>query len=176
MVEVSHAKIHTTTVELKIVTVNNRQMTLSVFRQIPEKSIFDLVDLNTLKLKGTPWGRVNYFWPEVKFPDCLQGRNNATYKPNSRWENEYTPHKKTQVLWQSGSVLHRTVVYHREWFGIPSFLSEISDAADNADANTPDGKAIIKGFEAQSNEWNGKFNKVIGELLSIEQLFIAVGR
>jgi len=46
---------------------------------------------------------------------------------------------------------------------------------DRADANTPDGKAIIEGFKAQCNQWNAKFNSVIDELMSLDQIFIAVG-
>lgn len=60
-INVEDAKIKTATVEIKALTINAKQMTLSVFRQIQEESI---IDEDTLQLKGVAWGKVNYFWKD----------------------------------------------------------------------------------------------------------------
>src|SRR4051812_9584559 len=53
-----HAIIHTATIDVKIMRIDKKQVTLSVFRQLPEESIF----LADGSLRGIPWGRVNYLW------------------------------------------------------------------------------------------------------------------
>jgi hypothetical protein len=63
--------IATATVELKVVTVNNKQMTLAVFRQLPRSSfMFALNECLTLRDRvrngdpPRPWGWVNYHWAD----------------------------------------------------------------------------------------------------------------
>ena len=60
MIHKDHAEIHTVSVELQAITVDKRQMTQSVFKQLPEENI---INGETLELRGVPWGWVNYFWP-----------------------------------------------------------------------------------------------------------------
>ena len=50
------------TVSIRILTVNNKQMTLSVFRQLPEKKAYD-DQWNSI---GNWWGRVNYEFANYK--------------------------------------------------------------------------------------------------------------
>jgi hypothetical protein len=50
--------ICTATVEVRVLKIGKRQLTLSVFRQLPRA---DLIDRNC-ELLGEPWGTVNYFW------------------------------------------------------------------------------------------------------------------
>jgi hypothetical protein len=59
-----HATIRTATVSVKVLTLDKKQMTLSVFRQLPCEHI---VDPETRSLRGTPWGTVNYFWKDCGF-------------------------------------------------------------------------------------------------------------
>lgn len=69
-IETNHAIIHTVTVDVKILRLDKKQMTLSVFRQLPESNIFvidrQVVDgrysIVALALCGIPWGTVNYKW------------------------------------------------------------------------------------------------------------------
>jgi hypothetical protein len=61
IINVEKAQIKTTAVEIKTLTVSGKQVTLSVFRQIPEE---ELVDWETMSLKGVPWGNINYFWKD----------------------------------------------------------------------------------------------------------------
>jgi hypothetical protein len=58
-----HAVVHTATIDVKIIRLDRRQLTLSVFRQLSEKSIFDDPDGEvSRRLQGVPWGTVNYTW------------------------------------------------------------------------------------------------------------------
>jgi hypothetical protein len=54
----NHAVVHTASIDVKIIRLDKRQLTLSVFRQLDEEPIF----LSNGSLVGTPWGRVNYTW------------------------------------------------------------------------------------------------------------------
>ena len=85
IINVENASIKTASVEIKTLTVNGKQVTLSVFRQIIEENILD--DEN-FKLNGTPWATVNYFWKD--------DQNLSDYK--------------IHVLWQKGSELRRCVI------------------------------------------------------------------
>lgn len=53
------AVVKTAAVEVRLLTLNGKQVTLSVFRQFQDE---DLIDKETSQLLGTPWGKVNYFW------------------------------------------------------------------------------------------------------------------
>jgi hypothetical protein len=56
-----HAVVHTASIDVKVMRLDRRQMTLSVFRQLPERCIFRGGD-GTPVLLGRPWGRVLYVW------------------------------------------------------------------------------------------------------------------
>jgi hypothetical protein len=64
LIHIEDVKLKSMSVEIKAMTVNGKQMTLAVFRQLPPQSIFD----DEYKLLGIPWGRVVYFWGNDK--DC----------------------------------------------------------------------------------------------------------
>lgn len=54
------AVIHTASIDVKILRLNKRQLTLAVFRQLEEELIF----LADGSLRGLPWGKINYTWKE----------------------------------------------------------------------------------------------------------------
>lgn len=83
---VQNAELVTATVELKTLSVSGKQVTLSVFRQIPDGQLFT----DGFQFSGVPWGRVNYFW------------DGGPPQPD-----------RQHILWQSGSDLFRTIV--RKW-------------------------------------------------------------
>lgn len=84
-VSVENALITTATVEVKTLTLSGKQVTLSVFRQIPESA---LIDKESLELRGPAWGWVNYH------PDkCADDAHHI------------------HVVWQSGSALLRSAAY-----------------------------------------------------------------
>jgi hypothetical protein len=56
------ATIKTTSVEIKALTINGKQVTLAVFRQLDQ---LPLLDYDNQNLNGLVWGRINYC-PDVK--------------------------------------------------------------------------------------------------------------
>lgn len=56
-----HAIVHTAAIDVKIMRLEKKQVTLSVFRQLEEQSIFAPGEAPPRTL-GKPWGRVNYIW------------------------------------------------------------------------------------------------------------------
>ncbi len=80
------ATIQTATVEVKVMRIGKREMTLSVFRQLQEEPI---IDEQTGKLTGEPWGRVNYH-PDKGCTDS---------------------HEHEHVIWQKGNELRRARVH-----------------------------------------------------------------
>lgn len=89
-ISAQEAIIKTATVEIRTLTLNGKQMTLSVFRQLREESV---IDEETLELRGQPWGTVNYH-PDA---ECKAGR----------------PH--LHVVWQKGNELRRASVLQIPW-------------------------------------------------------------
>jgi hypothetical protein len=79
------AEITTATVEIKALTVNGKQVTLAVFRQLYDEPLYHPL---TWKAFGTPWCRVNYH------PD--------------RCDRDPVVHE--HVVWQKGDELRRTRV------------------------------------------------------------------
>lgn len=177
-IDVNHAELHTATVELKMITVNQRQMTLSVFRQIPERR---LIDGETMKLNGVPWGWVNYFWPDVKIPFNAKGA--------------------VQVVWQKDATLYRSVIMplrRRLWLDcdshwqkhIPSAIEKALDNLSNVRRDAlkewrkdhPFGQRSEEEStpaETQAKEavWSlvQAYNTIVKNLTNMDQLFIAVG-
>jgi hypothetical protein len=84
VISIHRAKIKTMSVSVKALTLNNRQMTLSTFRQLLEE---DLINHDGT-LNGVPWGSVNYC------PDKQCGG----------------PEKHWHVVWQKGDELRRDTI------------------------------------------------------------------
>ena len=108
LIDVKQANINTVSVEVQQLIVNNKKMTLSVFRQIPHQTLIGgrmhttkakklslfsdtEIDIEIVEcdwnLKGKPWGLVNYFW----------GKQPTYY---------------THVVWQDNDILRRALEYH----------------------------------------------------------------
>ncbi|WP_461130765.1 hypothetical protein [Spirosoma aerophilum] len=87
---VSQVSIQPATIQLKVVTVNNRSMTYALFKQLPEEDFFD----ESFGIIGIRWGRINYFWGDHK---------DAT---------DTTLH----ILWQKGDELRRCIIYKPKSF------------------------------------------------------------
>ncbi|BAL87326.1 hypothetical protein AMIS_21060 [Actinoplanes missouriensis 431] len=83
VLNVHNAEIHTATVELSTLTIDGRQVTQAVFKQLPSR---DLIS-DSGHLNGTPWGWVNYH------PDKCG-----------------TDQQHLHVVWQAGKVLYRALV------------------------------------------------------------------
>lgn len=65
-IAVETCEIKTATIDVKVMRLDKRQLTLSIFRQLEEDFIF-----STTGLRGKLWGKVNYTWagchPETAF-------------------------------------------------------------------------------------------------------------
>lgn len=178
-IDVNHVEIHTASVELKMITVNQRQMTLSVFRQIPAKK---LIDGETFKLNGVPWGWVNYFWPDIKVP--------------------HDASQKIQVVWQKDQTLFRSVItptprreQYEQWGRfVPIVIREASNRYDSVVTQClqdwakkhgnpphwklPEREGPSPEEEEAWEEWGRlakQYNSVVKDLFEMDQLFIAVG-
>lgn len=66
VVTVHNASLQTATVEIKILRVSGKQMTLSVFRQLPSKEIPDLGE-SLESYSNVIWGWVNYCPDQEKY-------------------------------------------------------------------------------------------------------------
>lgn len=114
----SKAQIQTATIAIRALTIGNRQMTQSVFRQLKAEP---LIDEETAELRGEPWGTVNYFWNGCGLEE-----------------------KHLHVVWQKGDELRRSCIppsYHslaefwsltkavRE-YGLPYIVASFLDQSD----------------------------------------------
>lgn len=79
------AAISTARISINTLVVNDKQMTLAVFRQLKNVPIIDA--FYNWKPRGKPWGHVNYFWG-----DCKEGTH-------------------LHVVWQHGEELCRSCVF-----------------------------------------------------------------
>ena len=76
-IETTDASITTATVTIKALQVGKKQMTISVFRQLPEAP---LVDEDTLALLGQPWGYVNYRWGDQRGTNFIFQSGSRLYR------------------------------------------------------------------------------------------------
>ena len=62
LINIEDAKVKTLTVQIMAITVSGKQMTLSTFRQLPERSIWSVAETpeSAFAFRGVPWGRVRY--------------------------------------------------------------------------------------------------------------------
>lgn len=94
--------VSTATIEVKVMKIGNRQVTLAVFRQLPEEPI---IYPDTGELCGIPWGRVNYH------VDC-----------------EAIKFSHLHVVWQKGSELRRAIACP-PGYNLPNTSGELSTYA-----------------------------------------------
>jgi hypothetical protein len=165
-----HATIRTATVSVKVLTLDKKQMTLSVFRQLPLRHVIDPL---TMELRGTPWGHVNYFWDD---------------SPND------PDYHRLHIIWERSGRLYRSLVDEVELaecqFEIvfngrrqpptPGFGAYGDCVATNylksqsgwliKDAKHKDRILPGKGAEQFADAWNSLHSR----LAALDQLFIAV--
>ena len=87
------ATVTTATVSIKTITIDRRQVTLSTFRQVPERDIFDAD-----AVVGIPWGRVNYCPGKL----CTVGTVHSNRNNHLGGEVDHD-----HLLWQDGDTLYR---------------------------------------------------------------------
>src|SRR5262245_48788152 len=82
------ATLRTASVGIQALTVDSKQVTLSLFRQIPTNKF---VDRLTGQQLGKAWGCVNYFWKEAP-------------------QHDVTGTRRLHVVWQDETTLFRDLV------------------------------------------------------------------
>ena len=148
------AQIKTASVQIKTLTVNSRKLTLTVFRQIHRKLI---IDIDTMQLKGIPWGSVNYYW-------------------NDDWG-------KIHLLWQEENELKRCILTMQEvrtkqgWTEIIQLGNDLFSwkrrerSLSNEDMDRDEVYEADKRFALSKR---GQWNKLINILSQKDHLFIAL--
>jgi hypothetical protein len=89
----AEAIVKTASVEVRVLTLSGKQVTLAVFRQLQEEDIFDCTGALP-SLRGVPWGHVNY---------CPNG-------DKCRAPESYIRTEHLHVVWQLGEELRRARV------------------------------------------------------------------
>jgi hypothetical protein len=182
LLTVHNAELNTASITIRTLQIEGRQVTLAVFRQLPEEYIinFDV----TPSLKGVGWGHVNYM---------VEG----SYRYSGR-----TIH----LVWQSGNELRRCLVYQsidvREFsfYELPNEATtssiegnrKIAENYAQKDANIHDHYLALaqKGEQAQikwkadraaawskhqeDKRWAAARDVLVAPLFDLPQLFIAV--
>ena len=103
------ATVQTVQVEIKALKVGKKQVTMGLFRQLPYQ---DLLDVETLQLRGVPWGHVNYWWEN---DGCV-------------WDQGPRLH----VVWQLGDELRRAAIHKNPDRGqMAEFRQQLQTAIDD---------------------------------------------
>lgn len=109
-VSVDEVSLNVIGVSIKAVQIGKKQMTLSVFRQLQNESIWDYGDP-----LGPVWGHVNYFWNgcgcERFFrPPRVEQYSVADGRVCERLHHRLSPRDAVHIIWQNGSELRRSCV------------------------------------------------------------------
>lgn len=124
LVRVGTPTIQTLSVTVHALRIGPKQVTQSVFRQLPERRVWDPL---TGKLQGTPWGRVNYYWgdcsnnhlhvvwddDEQLFRDCVYHPEHT--KPEGVWRLEDTIRQEEEWLARGALFVVALQVWLRGW-------------------------------------------------------------
>jgi hypothetical protein len=103
------ATVQTVHVEIQALKVGKKQVTQALFRQLPYE---DLLDTDTVQLRGVPWGHVRYWW---------EG-DGSIFEQGPR----------LHIVWQRGNELRRAAVYERPDRGhMADYRQTIQDAVDD---------------------------------------------
>ena len=149
LINIEDVSLKSMSVEIRALTVSGKQMTLSVFRQLPEKSILD----DQLNLIGIPWGRVLYFWGAEK--DC----------------------KGFQVVWQSRDTLFRSVQHppNIRLVKTEALIALERKAWESRSKGLSEEEKQLLEIETVENEKRlAKYRKIYEDLENLPQLFIAM--
>ena len=133
------------TVSIKVLKVNSKKMTQTVYKQLPEKSIVD----DNMELIGTVWGQVNYHTPGQR--KCL-----------------------TNIVWQQGEKLYRCAIKGLH-YSAENIKNKSNDCEFNPYREFPHSalaSAVGKLSIAEAQELFDKYRVLYSDLINSEQLFI----
>lgn len=133
-ITIEEALIKTATVDIKTLTIEGRQVTLAVFRQLQKE---DVVDCD-IRLNGPVWGQVNYH-PD---PECKSLGNHI------------------HLVWQSGTELRRSLVTA----SCPrKALDDFNESINNASMNLLAALAL-KGSHFKKDYYSNPFRFSMGDI------------
>jgi hypothetical protein len=172
--------IKTAIVDVKTLTISGKQVTLAVFRQLPEESCFEvtidcfscdapteLFNPDGMKLKGEVWGRVNYCPGECK-----------------------STSQHHHIVWQSGAELKRAKVFlnfenaffAEHWlifFNIILNSSDINSLLAKIQHDPLEPYQVLSGLRWRFDnnllsQWSDRYYQLTDQIEKTDQLFIAV--
>ena len=161
-IAVEQAQILTATVEIRTMTVNGKQVTLSLFRQLKDQDLIQGTDTG-FALQGHPWGVVNYH------PDAACAKGGGRH---------------LHVVWQSGDELRRAWV--PRWWDTGVTFEEMRQWANervhrerpDLKPYTPECKEVQDAYYAEEQAIDraaqDPYLVLYRQLESLPQLFIAV--
>lgn len=187
-VSASEAIIKTATIEVKVMKIGNRQVTLSVFRQLKSESI---IDFNTGEMRGIPWGQINYHVDcdgldqnhlHVVWQEGNELRRSIAFLP---WERSphatrsmrsfLTPTYDTFIRWYGVSRLEMInhTIAARLKFGNGGKLETFLESDDTPSEDKGRIKKILRWIDADMDVI-AKWQQSYSQLKQLDQLFIAV--
>jgi len=159
--------VQTVQVEIQVLKVGKKQVTMGMFRQLPLRPLFpwwtliedaangwwDEEDPAPLHLRGTPWGHVHYWW------DANDREKPEYLTPSGRLQ--FDCGERLHLLWCDQGRLSRDIVYE----ATPQAILDASDpyGRDERPVLQPYREEIVRWWQA---EWQG--------FRQLPQLFIAV--
>ena len=157
-VTVDEVSLNVVGVSIKAIKIGQKQMTLSVFRQLPNSAIWNCVRLKPWD-GVTVWGFVDYFWDGC---GCT-GRYSGYIERRGR-RKRFDSRNNKHIVFQRGESLHRSCV-SEQWGeaanGYPLFEPETADQKPRRGLSQLDA----------TDAW---YNFHIDVIKPAEQLFIAV--
>lgn len=183
-ISTDQATCSTVEVAIRVVRIGRKQMTLAIFRQLPEREII----ARDGTLDGIPWGWVNYEVPDaVAQRNFIYTRDGRLYRSLVVMSDHARPYQLTGEKWTQGRYVNRITGEERQ--------SLIKEGPDWSEANwswhsagyvkAPTGKwgagighSYTSGltwdsWEAADNYCSNRLAS-IAVLAEMEQLFIAV--
>jgi len=129
------ATIQTVQVEIKALKIGKKQVTMGLFRQLPYA---ELLDPETVQLRGVPWGWVQYWWDG----DGREHLNAGT---------------RLHVVWQAGDVLRRAIVSDTPHPGrMGRYYNEHQEAITNWFLTSLPSAQTYTSTE----QWNGQYTNI----------------
>jgi len=155
-VSVDEVSLNVVGVSIKAVQIGKKQMTLSVFRQLPNYAIW--LPNTRAAQSGRIWGIVNYFW---------DGCGCTWYRPQNEDERggdrQVRPNgKREHIVWESNGHLLRSCL-------------TLEQGESNYDGHSPDNTYCYMQYKKPDRKLEAAWNDFYFDRVNdAEQLFIAV--
>ena len=161
MIIATETKIHTFSVTIQSLTLKDRQMTLAVFRQLPQGRFYENTNGQRNPILGTPWGLVRYDIKDQGYLWIVHEHDGVLYRCS------FPVHIS---LWTAKDAItelnHKINTLERESEWLKSSKDKIPGIRKDLD------KAKL--YLERKIIFNAEMDILISELNKLPQLFIAV--